>query len=44
MSDPVLEIADLTLDYPGRGGMTRAVNGVSFALQPGQVLLSLIHI
>lgn len=38
MSDPVLEIADLTLDYPGRGGMTRAVNGVSFALQPGQVL------
>ncbi|MGE4325959.1 MAG: ABC transporter ATP-binding protein [Pseudodonghicola sp.] len=38
MTDPVLEVRDLTIDYPGRGGLTRAVDGVSFRLEAGRVL------
>lgn len=38
MSEPVLSVSDLTLDYPGRGGFTRAVDGVGFSLMPGSVL------
>lgn len=34
----VLSVSNLTLDYPGRAGFTRAVDGVSFALKPGSVL------
>ncbi|WP_233270602.1 ABC transporter ATP-binding protein [Chachezhania sediminis] len=37
-SMPVLQVRDLTIDYPGRGGLTRAVDGVSFALGAGRVL------
>ncbi len=35
---PVLEIADLHVDYPLRDGPVHAVRGVSFAVEPGQVV------
>ncbi|MEO8974541.1 MAG: ABC transporter ATP-binding protein [Casimicrobiaceae bacterium] len=35
---PLLEIDDLCVDFPSRGGMLRAVDGVSLALDQGQVL------
>lgn len=38
MSQPVLSVTGLTVDYPSRGGHVRAVNGVSFSLSPGSVL------
>lgn len=38
MSEPVLCVRDLTVDYPTRGGHVRAVDGVSFSLAPGSVL------
>lgn len=38
MTEPVLSVSDLTLDYPGRGGAVRAVKGVSFEIAPGSVL------
>src|SRR5690606_26731417 len=38
MTEPVLSVSDLTLDYPSRGGAVRAVKGVSFEIAPGSVL------
>ncbi|MDO9524018.1 MAG: hypothetical protein Q7J57_00530 [Gemmobacter sp.] len=32
---PVLQVQDLTIDYDGRGALTRAVDDVSFALEQG---------
>jgi peptide/nickel transport system ATP-binding protein len=38
MSEPVLSVKDMRVWYSGPGGPVRAVDGVSFALQPGTVL------
>ena len=45
MSAPLLEVRDLCKHYPAQGGLfrgggapNRAVDGVSFAVQPGEVL------
>lgn len=38
MTEPVLSVSNLTLDYPSRGGAVRAVKGVSFSIAPGSVL------
>lgn len=35
---PLLEVRDLTVNYPTRGGSVGAVDGVSFTLEKGQVL------
>jgi oligopeptide/dipeptide ABC transporter ATP-binding protein len=37
-SVPVLEVKDLTVEFPTDDGVVHAVRGVSFALEPGQVL------
>lgn len=38
MADPVLEVSDLTVEFPTDDGIVHAVRGVSFALDPGMVL------
>lgn len=38
MTGPILSVTGLTVDYPSRHGPVRAVDGVSFSLQPGSVL------
>lgn len=39
MSAPLLEVDDLTKNFPAAGGaLVRAVNGVSFRLEPGETL------
>jgi oligopeptide/dipeptide ABC transporter ATP-binding protein len=38
MSAPVLAVEDLRTEFPSRSGPVRAVDGVSFELQPRQVL------
>ena len=35
---PLLEIRDLTVEFPTRRGTLRALDGVSLALEPGEVL------
>jgi oligopeptide/dipeptide ABC transporter ATP-binding protein len=35
---PVLEVRDLTVEFPTDDGIVHAVRGVSFALEPGEVL------
>jgi oligopeptide/dipeptide ABC transporter ATP-binding protein len=35
---PVLEVKDLTVDFPTDDGIVHAVRGVSYTLEPGQVL------
>jgi len=39
-SQPVLEVQDLVIEYPKRGRIPafRAVDGVSFSIQPGEIL------
>lgn len=39
-SQPVLEVKDLVIEYPKRGRIPafRAVDGVSFSIQPGEIL------
>lgn len=35
---PLLEVRDLTVEFPGEDGAVPAVRGVSFTLSPGEVL------
>ena len=36
--EPLLEVIDLRVEFPLRHGTLRAVNGISFAISPGEVL------
>ncbi len=37
-ADPVLEVRELTVDFPTDEGVVHAVRGLSWSLEPGQVL------
>src|SRR5438067_10295890 len=36
--EPLLEVVDLSVEFPLRHGTLRAVSGISFAISPGEVL------
>lgn len=38
MSEPLLEVKDLRVEFPTRRGTLTAVDGISFSLEPGEVL------
>ena len=38
MSAPLLSVEDLKIGFAGEHGVTPAVRGVSFAIEPGQTL------
>ncbi len=38
MTDPAFEVNDLHVSFPAHGGMVQAVRGVSFSVQPGELL------
>ena len=38
MSDPLLEVKDLRVEFPTRRGTLTAVDGISFSIAPGEVL------
>jgi ABC-type phosphonate transport system ATPase subunit len=38
MAAPVLEVENLTVEFPTDDGIVHAVRGVSFTLEPGEVL------
>ena len=35
---PLLEVKDLVVEFPHRRGTLRALDGVSFAIEPGEIL------
>ena len=37
-ASPLLDVRDLSVSYAARGGETRAVNGVSFAVHAGETV------
>src|SRR3954452_14829485 len=38
MAEPILEVRDLRVTFPGSGGDVRAVRGINYELRPGEVL------
>ena len=38
MPEPILQIRDLTVEFATEDGVVQAVTGVSYDLQPGEVL------